>query len=303
VNISIVIAVNKKDVWFCRICVASIRYYYPNVTIFLLKDELNGKFSTKEIERYWNVQLINYQTKKFGWSASKVHFYCDASYKGERFLVLDSDIVFVGKLLDQSFVQDFSEDVIVSDQILKDPNSEWFSKTYFDYKLVKDYDNRYEFPGFAFNCGQLFCKGGFLDRKDIEPFFDFNRVPAWKMLSLFPLVDQSVFNFLLPILSNDGKLNIGRESYMLWSETNIVRNLKLENIKIGNDYPYLLHWAGALRMPLLSKMTAGKILIFFEDYYYSRVQFGFIKKIIRKFSSAIKYYPKNFILFLKKVSI
>jgi lipopolysaccharide biosynthesis glycosyltransferase len=199
VNISIVIAVNKKDLWFCRICVASIRYYYQDVPIYLLKDELNGLFSTKELEDYWNVRLIEYPVKHFGWSAAKIHFYCDVRFKAEKFLVLDADIVFSGKLLDQPFVQDFSEDVIVSEQVISDPSSEWFTKTYFDYEVVRKFDNEYSFQGYTFNCGQLFCKGGFLDSQDVEPFFDFTRLPAWKQPKIFPLVDQSVFNYLLQL--------------------------------------------------------------------------------------------------------
>ena len=92
----IVITVNKNDVWFCKICVASIRFYYPDVPILLLKDELNGRFSTVEIERYWKVQLITFPITKFGWSAAKMHLYTDPRFAGQKFLVLDADIIMVG---------------------------------------------------------------------------------------------------------------------------------------------------------------------------------------------------------------
>ena len=52
-DIKVIIAVNKTDLWFCRICIASIRFYYPDVEIYIIKDELNGFFSTNEMEKLW----------------------------------------------------------------------------------------------------------------------------------------------------------------------------------------------------------------------------------------------------------
>ena len=109
----IVITVNKRDVWFCRICVASIRFYYPQVAIMLIKDELNGLFSTKDIEQYWNVELLKFEVTKFGWSAAKMHLYTDPRFLEEKFFVLDADIIMLGKLLDEPFLLNNNDDVIV----------------------------------------------------------------------------------------------------------------------------------------------------------------------------------------------
>ncbi|RZK12485.1 MAG: hypothetical protein EOO46_03005 [Flavobacterium sp.] len=294
-NIKIVIAVNKKDVWFCRICIASIRYYYPEVEIFLLKDELNGKFSTEEIEVNWKVQLISYDVKKFGWSAAKMHFYCDERFEGQRFLVLDSDIVLVGKLLDESFVNDLAWDVVVSEEVVEDPSAEWFGQTYFDYNTVKTYDFHFKYQGYAFNCGQLFCKGNFLSARQLEPYFDFNSYPPWKRLDIFPLVDQSLFNYLLPSLAIQNKIKLSRENFMLWSENK--QTLEMEFLPSSKGSPFLIHWAGALRTPFINRMSRSDILTFFEKYYYSKVNFGDIKRRIRLikplFNSGLRYIKKR----------
>jgi lipopolysaccharide biosynthesis glycosyltransferase len=299
-NTSIVIAVNKKDVWFCRICVASIRYYYPHAKIYLLKDELNGKFSTSEIARNWNVELIEYPVKKFGWSAAKIHFYCDKRFAGGKFLVLDSDIVFTGKILDNDYVNEFLFDAIVSEETTGDPMSEWFKNTYFDYQRIQRFDPEYTYAGFTFNCGQLFCKGNFLNHALMEPYFDFNAVPAWKQKEVFPLVDQSVLNYLLPKLANEKKLQLSRQNYMIWSETATAKGMSLEEIKNGNKYPYLIHWAGALRIPLIGKMTRGDILLFFEKHYYSKIAFGYSKRFMRKAKPYILYCLKSVLKKIKR---
>lgn len=122
---------------------ASIRYYYPDVPIYLLKDELNGKFSTNELERIWNDKLIEYPIKCFGWGAAKIHFICDERFAGMRFLVLDSDIVFTGKILDNGFVKSFDYDVIVSEETFGEIESDWFKRTYFDYRKIQEFDPLY----------------------------------------------------------------------------------------------------------------------------------------------------------------
>jgi len=290
-DISIVVSVNKKDLWFCRICIASIRYYYPDVPIYLLIDELNGKFSVSELIKLWNIQIIKYPRKKFGWSASKIHFYCDQRFIGRKFLVIDADIVFVGKVLDHPFLQSFNEDVIVNVEKIIDPYSEWFSKTYFNFENIKIIDPDFNFEGYAFNCGQLFCKGAFLSKEIIDPYFYFDRYPPWKKIIDFPLVDQSVFNYLLPKLTQTSSFKIGKQQYMLWSESNEVKTITIDSVRNANAEKYLVHWAGALRTPNLIKMTRCDILLFFESYYYSKIKFGKILLKCRKYN----FYMDSFL--------
>jgi hypothetical protein len=68
----IVIACFKRDLFLLRSCVASIRYWYPDVTIELLKDSIQGEFSTREIEKSWNVGLFHTTRANFGWPWSKL---------------------------------------------------------------------------------------------------------------------------------------------------------------------------------------------------------------------------------------
>jgi len=294
-DVKIVIAVNKNDLWFCRICIASIRYYYPAIEIFLLKDELNGKFSTRELEKYYKVKLLQYNISKFGWSAAKMHFYTDQQFNGQQFLVLDADIVFIGKILNRDFVKSFANDVFINEENVTNPNSEWFTNTYFDYSKVKDFDPSYDFQNYTFNGGQLFCKGGFLNKEILEPFFDFEKYPAWKRLDIFPLVDQSLFNYLLPVMAKNGKLNIGREKYMLWFGSAEVKDLKLKEILTGDKYPFLIHWAGGLRTPMINKMVRSDILTFFEEQYYQQIKFGKYISKLRKVKPISILYSRQFI--------
>ena len=53
----VVISCYRFDLHLTRLCVASLRFWYPEIPIWLLKDSRYGDFSTREIESYWNVQV------------------------------------------------------------------------------------------------------------------------------------------------------------------------------------------------------------------------------------------------------
>ncbi|MEO7685318.1 MAG: hypothetical protein ABIU86_15415 [Gemmatimonadaceae bacterium] len=55
-----------------RPCVASIRYWYPDGRIYLLKDYIKGGFSAEEFEQYWNVKTFRTERLVFGWGWSKL---------------------------------------------------------------------------------------------------------------------------------------------------------------------------------------------------------------------------------------
>src|SRR6185503_9114640 len=100
-NFCVIIFCHKKDFFLAQILVASIRYYYPSVEIYLCKDLLNGKFDTTEMEKFWNVKILDLGITEFGWSAAKMHFYLSDKLKGKKALLLDADIIFTGRVLDR----------------------------------------------------------------------------------------------------------------------------------------------------------------------------------------------------------
>jgi hypothetical protein len=290
-EIKVVIAVNKRDLWFCRICVASIRYYYTNIEIYLIKDELNGQFSTKEIEKKWNVDVIEFDKQKFGWSAAKMFLYTDPRFWGKYLFVLDSDIVFVGKLIDFLSTVCNDSDVVVSVEREDNPHAEYVKNVYFDVEKIINFDLDYSYPGYFFNAGQLLVKGGFIRRNDIDEHFDFGKFPYWKNLSLLPLVDQSLFNYIFPVLQKRKKLSVNSSyKYMIWSNTDLVKNMRIS--ELGNDLtqPYLIHWAGEVRTPFLSKMNGSSVLRFFEDYYYQKISFGFAVRVVRRYLYVLEMF-------------
>ncbi len=96
---TIYIACYRYDQHMVRTCAASIRHWYPQADICLLRDLGKGDFSTTEIERTLNVRVLSLERKVFGWGFSKL----EPLFLPERskFLVLDADTVFLGPVLDK----------------------------------------------------------------------------------------------------------------------------------------------------------------------------------------------------------
>ena len=141
------IATHRSDLRLTRICVASVRRWYPDIPILLLKDEANGGFRTREIETAWNVQLWPTGSRSFGWGFIKLEPLFDS--ERIRYLVLDSDVVFVGRVIDA--LERFDEDFVVQEE--QQPPHD-VPNLYFDAdKIRAALDPQFAGPAFTFNTG------------------------------------------------------------------------------------------------------------------------------------------------------
>lgn len=277
-DLTVVVCCNKNDAFFARICIASIRYYYPNIDIEIVKDLGNGNFNTKELEKYFNVKNVNLNKDKMGWGGGKFHYFY-SMIKLQKVLVIDADIVFIGNFIERLLSSVAQNEFVVSVEIEDNPYAKWVKEIYFDTKKVETFDKLYKFPGYFFNTGQMFITGGSIDIKILDNFFDVKKPPYFRNLELFPLVDQSLYNYLLPTLVNQNKLKLGIENFMLWSKSDLVKKISLSDIIEKRLDIGLIHWAGDIRTDSLIGMSRHDILYFFEQYYYSIIPFGKIKFI------------------------
>lgn len=291
-DLTIAVFCNRKDLFLAKICVASIRYYYPLIEIELIKDAANGEFATKDLEIYFKVKSTDLNIAKMGWGASKIHYLARIPH-GKKVLMLDADIVFIGPFLERLKVDIFQNDWVVNSEEVLDPYDPYILDTYFDFTKIKAAYPDYMYPGFVFNTGQIIVTGGSLSKKDFDSYFDFENYPYWMKRELFPLVDQSLLNVLVPIVFTKNKFSIARQKFMIWGMSEAAKNLSIKSIKAKTTMDGLIHWAGGVRVPHVRKMSRGDILLFFEDYYYSNISFGACKKIYSRTISIMDFYLRN----------
>ncbi len=267
-SISIVIFANRRDFFLTKLCVASIRYYYPEVEIYLVKDILNGNFNSNLIEKKFNVKSIRLSKKYFGWGAAKLHFLIENKLSQKKILFLDSDIVFLGKVLNKLLNNNSS--FILNPEYFSFPLESLVKKYYVDPDKIKHIFPQYEFPGYFFNVGQMVLTPSYVEESLINLCFDKNKFPYYTRIDSFNTAEQSILNVVLPIVFNNHNIKPGLVDFMKWS-VSFFENNKNNNADflIDGNCQYLLHYAGDVRTRNLAKMKGFKLLSFFKNVHNS----------------------------------
>ena len=299
-NFCIIIFCHKKDFFLAEILVASIRYYYPTIEIFLCKDLLNGDFQTREMEINWDVNILNLGITHFGWSAAKMHFYLSDKLKGKKALLLDADIVFTGRVLDRLIPLALENDVVVSPEYHQGNEGEWLKKQFYDIDIVQQMHPDFSLPGYYFNCGQLIARSELFTADEVKGVFDKNIFPYWTNRKDFPLVDQGVLNYLLPYKEQKNELKIAKDEYYIWIDTDRARHMNFKGILDGDKYPYMIHWAGNERIPFINGMFRGDILVYFQKLYYTKIPYGTVKRILPLIPSGLDFLVRTCYRTIKK---
>jgi hypothetical protein len=99
-----VVAVNWKDRWFLPACISSIRRFYPEAVITLLKDTFRGQVHTTRLERRFNVFALPMK-RTFGgggWIKLLPAILGEES-SSFRFplMILDADILMLGPVFEE----------------------------------------------------------------------------------------------------------------------------------------------------------------------------------------------------------
>jgi len=271
----IAIACFKKDLYLLKPCIASIRYWYPDVEIYLIKDYIQGKFSTKEIEDAFNVKIFPAQRKFFGWPWSKLAVILHE--QKDKYLFLDSDVVFLGRVLDR--LNKYEDDFIVTGMEAEDRFNVTFNAHYIDMKKMETFDPSYRFPGYGFNGGQIVMTSGLLKEADCVSVIEFEPNIVNKFPDIFKHGDQGALNYIFAKASQQGKIKTRYEDFWIWPGLPAANEVSLESINKRVGIPYVLHWAG-IKPTDFRKYPRYDILRFYENKYYKKIPLGKLKQTL-----------------------
>ena len=274
------IATHRSDLRLTRICVASVRRWYPDIPIFLLKDEANGSFRTREIETAWNVQLWPTGSRSFGWGFIKLEPLFDS--ERIRYLVLDSDVVFVGRVIDA--LERFDEDFVVQEE--RQPAHD-VPNLYFDAdKIRAALDPQFAGPAFTFNTGQYVATSGIVRREDFAELVEWSEPRRVRHPEMFNPSDQGVLNYVVLRRLAQRTLTVARTPFMKWGREEMA-GFDVASLDDRSPYPFVIHWAG-LKKLRLRHMLRADILRNFERAYYARTAFGSGRKWARLVGSEVE---------------
>lgn len=286
------ISTYKYDFQFAKICIASVRYWYPNIPIVLIKDEGAGRFDTVDIEKKWNLSLFDTKGKKFGWGYSKLEpLFLPVK---ESFLVLDADTVMVGPILDR--VRDMDAQFIVDEEVQP---AKRFNEIYYNLERIKEIDKNFVYPGFSFNSGQWFGTSCIIQQSDFERTLDWTNPPKPKYPEIVFNGDQAHLNFLLHAKLQAKEITLARMKMMIWPSENCADFIRLDKISEGKgEYPFVIHWAG-MKFKNMNELSRPDIIRFFKEVYYSKSPGFHLPK--DNFSAWYLYYEKKVRLFGKNL--
>lgn len=268
----IYVTASTRDARFTRICVASIRHFYPNAPVKLLIGGELEEGLVEELARYWDVGMSDVPPGQWGWGFVKLEPLFGPC--GERFLVLDSDTVFAGKVLETWANCDGH--FLVDDEHQTEADTR---RLYYDWRKVAAVDPAARSPQFVFNSGQWFGTAGQLSREDFAPFIDWSSMPPkLRHAELFMPGDQGVLNYVINQKIALDSLAVARHKIMRWPG-NGMDDLSVEAVKCGKAPPLVIHWAG-MKAIFLRNMVGADLLNFYEAIYFSRLPMGHVRRAL-----------------------
>jgi hypothetical protein len=266
----IYIAASARDARFTRICVASVRYFYPAVPIQLLVGGCLQRGLEEELRCYWDVGVADFPAGDYGWGFVKL----EPLFRppGERFLVLDSDTVMTGPVLE--LAGHFDEDFIVDDE---NQSAEGAKTLYYDYERAVEEGNPMPVPAFLFNTGQWFGRSGVLTREDFGGLVRWGFPPRLVNPRVFKNGEQGVLNFVANEQLRLGRIRVARVRLMRWPGHGM-QGLDVHSVSKRLAAPLVVHWAG-MKMARQCDTVGADLLAFFERFYYRRLPDGEARRL------------------------
>jgi hypothetical protein len=269
----IYIAAAAHDARHTRICVASIRHFYPAIVIKLLPGGRLERGLRQELARYWDVGVAAVAPGDYGWGFVKLEPLFGPA--GQRFLVVDSDTVFAGPVLDAFATS--AADFVVDDEQQSEADTH---RLYYDWRKVAAVEPAARAPQFVFNSGQWFGTAGILTRDDFASLIDWTMPRRLKHPEFFMPGDQGVLNYVLNQKATPGPLRVERRRIMRWPGHGM-DGITALSIMNHTAPAVVVHWAG-FKAARLRALPGPDVLSLFERCYYAKLSLGFVGVRLRR---------------------
>jgi hypothetical protein len=266
------VAASARDARYTRICVASIRFFYPQIPIRVLAGGRLQRGLADELQKYWGVEVAELPaTGNYGWGFVKL----EPLFRrpGERFLVLDSDTALTGPVLNEW--NGSQAPFLVDDEMQSEADTK---QLYYDWQKVRFVDEIASPPRFVFNTGQWFGTTGFLTRDDFAPWLVWTMPRQLRYPKMFMCGDQGVLNYVLNRKMAVQSLAVERRRIMHWP-AHSMEGLEAETVSKKAALPRIVHWAG-LKKARQRDMLGADLLAFFEKLYYSKLPGGHGQRLL-----------------------
>jgi hypothetical protein len=258
----IYVAASSLDARLTRICVASVRRFYPTIPLALLAGGRLQPGLAGEMAKHWDVDLADVPQGQYGWGFVKLEPLF--GLRSERFLMLDSDTVMTGPVIGEWY--DSQAPFLVAREEYDDVA---FRNHFYDWRGIREIDPAAQPPRFGFNSGHWIGRTGVLNREMFTPWIAWELPRRLTHPHLFFPGDQGVFNYVINQQCVTKALVVDRRPEFLWPGRGL-EGVSADGIRHGSTPPLIVHWAG-LKTADFRNMAGHDVLTLFEDAYYSVV--------------------------------
>jgi hypothetical protein len=197
-----------------------------------------------------------------------------------RFLVLDSDTVLTGRVMDAW--KDTAAAFLVDDE--KQTEAET-SRLYYDWNKVSAVDPAARPPQFVFNSGQWFGTSGVLTRDDFAPWVEWTMPRKLRFPQLFMPGEQGILNYVLNQKAALDGLQVERRVIMRWPRHGM-HGLGVDAVSAMSAPALVVHWAG-MKRTRQQDMAGADLLSYFEAQYYRRLPAGRVRRVLAVWQDVI----------------
>ncbi len=259
-----------RDARFTRICVASIRRFYPEIPIRLLVGERHQRWLERELRQNWGVETVDLPGGDYGWGFVKLEVLFRPP--GERFLMVDPDTAFMGPVLDTW--SDSHAAFLVNEEEESEADTK---RLYYDWERLRQFDPNCRRPQFIFNSGQWVGTTGLLTREDFTPWVEWTKPRRLRYPQYFMGGEQGVLNYVvIQKMMLDG-LTVDRRKIMRYPPKG------MDGLDVGTVSrlapPVIVHWSGIKRMRQRDMISAD-VLAYFEKLYFQQLPGGRVRRLL-----------------------
>jgi hypothetical protein len=252
----IYVALCAWDIHLARLCLASIRYWYPRLPVSLLCDQGAGPCDPGALLRWPHVHYHPMSRPRLSVFSKLEPLF---SHGHGRFLYLDADIVLIGPLLER--LEGYDADFIVSPEGKDD--SAHRDLYGFDEKRLRHLDPDFQPPGFVFNAGQWVGTGNIFRREEFDPWVDWDNGPCIRDPDTFKFQDQSLWNYLLFKAAASGRVSLNDVPFYIYAPM-ASPEINHDTLRARSTPPSLVHWPGR-KSTNLDEMARPDLLRFFDE--------------------------------------
>jgi hypothetical protein len=260
-----------------------VRFFYPTISIRLLVGGSLQRGLQEELHYYYDVEAADLPSGDYGWGFVKLEPLFGRP--GERFLVLDSDTVLTGRVLD--LCKRVESDFLVDDERQTPEDTR---RLYYNWEKVLAIDPDARPPQFVFNSGQWFGTAGILTRDDFAQWLEWSMPRKLRYPKHFMPGDQGVLNYVLNQKVSRGELRLERRKIMRWPGHSM-QGLDAENVSKGTVPSLVVHWAG-MKRARLRDMVGADLLAYFEKKYYERLPRGAARKVFAGCQDSVEQWQR-----------